>query len=91
MRVTTAELRHITWQQLGIRVALTATSEQMMDLLSYKMLARDLPTNPVNALRQELKRFIQENRDQLSLACDGDCDQHPDGMVLHCHTTLKEG
>jgi len=30
------------------------------------------------------------NQNRLSLPCDGDCYQHPDGMVLHCHTTLKE-
>jgi hypothetical protein len=88
--LTRAELRHIVWQQLGIRVSPAATVEQMQDLLSYKLYGRDLPSNPVNALRDKIVAYIQENRDRLSLPCDGNCYNHPDGMVLNCNETFKE-
>ena len=90
MHLTTAELRHIVWLQLGLRVAPSVTDAQMRDLLSYKLDARDLPPNPVNQARDEIIQYIQKNRERLSLPCDGDCYQHPDGMVLHCHATFKE-
>lgn len=90
MHLTTAELRHLCWAQLGVRVSPDTQAQQMLDLLSYKRSVRDLPANPVNPLRDQVIRFIEKNRDRLSLPCDGDCYQHPDGMVIHCHTTLKE-
>ena len=90
MRLTTVELRHIVWAQLGVRVRPDATERQMLDLLSYKESVRDLPPNPVNTLRDEIIQYIQENQNRLSMPCDGDCYKHPDGMVLHCHEMLKE-
>ncbi|MBT3328161.1 MAG: hypothetical protein HN396_18205 [Gemmatimonadales bacterium] len=90
MHLTERELRHIVWEQLGVRVAPNTPERQMLDLLSYKVSVRDLPPNPVNLLRDEVVRYIRDNQNRLSLPCDGDCYQHPDGMVLHCHTILKE-
>lgn len=91
MRLTRAELRHIMWTQMDTRVAAGVTEQQMLDILSYKSDVRSLPANPVNRLRDEIIDHIQKNKDRLSLPCDGECYQHPDGMVIHCHMALKEG
>lgn len=84
-----AELRHIVWQQLGIRVSPEVTGQQMEELLHYRLDAKDLPTNPVNDMRDQIIEFIRDNQDRLSLPCDGDCYQHTDAMVLNCHNMVR--
>ena len=73
--MTRAELRHIVWQQLGVRVSPSTTVEQMEQMLHYQLRPDDLPANPVNNLRDEIIQFIKNNRDRLSLPCGGDCYQ----------------
>lgn len=87
--LTRAELRHIVWEQLGMRVAPEVTVQQMEDLLHYRLDSQDLPANPVNDMRDQIIAFIQDNRDRLSLPCDGDCYQHADAMVLNCHNMVR--
>lgn len=87
--MTRAELRHIVWQQLGVRVSPNTTVEQMERLLHYQLQPDDLPVSPINRLRDEIIQFIENNKDRLSLPCDGDCYQHTDAMVLNCHDMVR--
>lgn len=87
--LTSAEMRHIVWEQLGIRVAPEVTVQQMEDLLHYRVDPAKLPHNPINDMRDSIMAFIQVNRDRLSLPCDGDCYQHGDVMVLNCHNLVR--
>lgn len=87
--LTRAEMRHIVWEQLGIRVAPQVTVQQMEDLLHYRIGPEGLPHNPINDMRNRIISFIRENRDRLSLPCDGDCYQHGDAMVLNCLNLLR--
>lgn len=87
--MTRAEMRHIVWQQLGVRVPPGTTVEQMERLLHYQLLPSELPRHPINDMRDEIIRFIENNRDRLSLPCGGDCYQHTDAMVLNCHDMVR--
>ena len=80
------ELRHIVWEQMGIRVSPSAQPEQLHDILQYK--TDDIPHSPINEMRDKLIAFIQKNRNKLSLPCDGNCYTHHDGQVVFCHNQL---
>tara|TARA_Y100000310_G_C20444646_1_gene697763 strand:+ start:489 stop:698 length:210 start_codon:yes stop_codon:yes gene_type:complete len=47
--------------------------------------------NPVDDLRDEVMDFIEENRDNLELSCNGICYEHSHAKVLQCHTILLRG
>lgn len=85
-----AELKHILWEQLGIRVAPTVTCTDMHLLLHYTISVRDIPENPIDEMRDKLVAFIQTHKDQLSLPCNGNCYEHSDGVVLSCYRQFKE-
>jgi len=89
MELKGAELRHIVWEQLDIRVNPNTTAEQMHALLQYETQA--IADNPINDMRNQLMSFINDNKNRLSLPCDGNCFNHADGVVLYCHTKLMEG
>lgn len=84
---TLSELRHRIWDESGIRVSHSASREQLEAFIQYK---KDVPESPVNGLRDKIISFIKQNRNRLSLSCDGDCYQHHDGVVLFCHSQLIE-
>ena len=84
------ELVDIAWKRLGVRVAPTATVEEIHNLLQYKIDEIDLPSNPVNNMREEIISFIEIYKNQLSLPCHGDCYQHSDGIVTFCYRQLIE-
>jgi hypothetical protein len=83
-----AELRHIVWRLYGIRARHDATAQHLRDLIFLKI--RQTPANPVNQYREELMRYVSENKQQLSLFCDGNCHGHTDATVLYCYTQLEE-
>lgn len=87
--MTSAELHHIVWQQLGERVPLGTTKQQLHDLLHYRLMPAQLPSSPVNPRRDEIIQFINQNVDRLSLPCNGNCYQHSDGQVLFCYEQLR--
>tara|TARA_A200000159_G_scaffold146990_1_gene153710 strand:+ start:270 stop:590 length:321 start_codon:yes stop_codon:yes gene_type:complete len=78
------ELLQAVWESTGERVDRSLSESQIKEFLSYKSVAQ----SPVNKLRDDIINFIQSNKQQLSLPCDGDCYQHHDGVVLYCHTQL---
>ena len=82
------ELRHIVWEQMGVRVSPSASPEQLHDFLQYK--TNVVPQSPINVMRDNLNEFIENNRNKLSLPCDGDCYKHHDGQVVFCHNQLME-
>ena len=84
---TQSELRHRVWDESDIRVSHSASREQIEAFIQYK---KNVPESPVNALRDEIISFINQNRNRLSLPCDGDCYQHHDGVVLFCHSQFIE-
>lgn len=88
--LTKSELTHIAWEQLGVRVAPNATSEQIHELLSYRLEEEDLPVNLVNKVRKTLVEFIQAHKEQLSLPCAGNCFDHTDGTVMSCYHQFIE-
>ena len=79
---TTAELRHLCWKQLGVRVNHTVSRKDLMSLLALKTLTT--PHNPVNIMRDKIMAYIRANKNRLSLPCDGICYNHTDGVVLAC-------
>jgi hypothetical protein len=85
---TQEELRHIVWEQMGVRACATVPDEQLHEFLQYKR--DEITPSPINKMRDELMTFIEENRNRLILPCDGDCYSHHDGVVIHCHRQLKE-
>lgn len=84
---TVAESRQRAWDIREKRVSHKATKEQIEDFIQYKGV---VPESSVNALRDELIEFINNNRNRLSLPCGGDCYQHHDGVVLFCHSQFIE-
>lgn len=58
----------------------------MDDFLMYK--AKTLPRSPVDDKRDAIIDYIKENRNRLSLYCDGNCYNHHDGVVLYCYNLL---
>lgn len=47
--------------------------------------------NPVDAMRNEVMEFVERHALILKpqLGCDGNCYNHPDGMVVHCYMNIK--
>lgn len=88
--VTNAELRTIVWEQLGIRVPLDTTREQMHDLLNYRLREADLSVNLINRMRNKIMEYIGKNHGKLSLPCHGRCYEHHDVVVLSCYRQLLE-
>lgn len=71
------------WTGLGRRVPPSFSRESMLDVVALG--PTRVPTSPVDLMRQELEEFIDRNRNNLSLPCDGRCSEHMDLIVLHCH------
>jgi hypothetical protein len=88
--LTLPELRHIAWLQLGLRVSERATAEEIHALLVYKGDRGKQEKAKINRMRDTLMTFIQENERRLSIPCNGNCYQHPDGIVAHCYEELLE-
>ena len=86
--MTKAELRHLVWLHYGIRPHHGVTKQHLDDLVLLKI--RTTPVNPVNQMRAELMAYVSENKQQLSLFCDGNCNGHTDVVVLFCYAKLKE-
>lgn len=80
------EFIQTVWDSTGRRVTRPSQEVQIEDLERYKVVEE----SPVNRKRSELIEFIQENKNRLSLPCDGDCHNHHDGVVLYCYTKLLE-
>jgi hypothetical protein len=89
-QLTKRELRQVAWSQLGVRVSPEATAEEVHSLLRYEKDPEDLPDNAVNNLRDTLISFINENKEKLSLPCNGNCYEHGDGVVTFCYRQFKE-
>ena len=87
-KVGLEELRHIVWEQMDVRVSPSADAEQLHDILQYK--TDVIPHSPINSMRDRLISFIEINRNNLSLSCDGNCYSHHDGQVVYCHNQLME-
>lgn len=87
---TRHEMQHLAWTLAGERVANNVSVAQLHALLEFTLAPEDLPRNPVNDARDELIKFIEEHRNQLSLPCQGTCYEHCDGIVLWCYAQLKE-
>ena len=86
-RAPLAELQQRVWDHTNKRVSLDIPREQIKRIIQYK---DNVPESRVNTLRDELILFIEENRNRLSLSCNGDCYQHHDGVVLSCHAQFIE-
>ena len=84
----TAELRHIAWLQLNIRVPASATAGDIHKMLRYEVGARQ--DHEVNKKRHRLMAYISANLQQLALPCDGNCFNHADGVVLFCYKQFLE-
>ena len=82
------ELRYIVWEQTDRRVCSSAKNEQLHDFLQYKTC--EVPESPINVIRNKLINYIEENKNKLSLPCDGNCYNHHDGIVVYCHSKLLE-
>jgi len=82
-----SELQQVAWETRDTRLSREHSTTQMHEFLQYKA---DVAPSPVNAMRDDLIEFITNNRNRLSLPCDGDCYQHVDGVVLFCHAALLE-
>ena len=87
LEMNKGELQQAILNERGIRVTRSHTTSQLHEILQYK---RDVSSNPVDAMRDQLIAFISENKSRLSLSCDGDCHNHTDGVVLYCHASLLE-
>ena len=82
------ELRHIAYEQLGVRVAASLSTDDIHDLLQYKTYPNQLPDNPVNQLRDRIIAFVDNHKGQLSLPCSGNCYEHSDAVVVTCYREL---
>jgi len=83
-----SELLHIVWEQMGVRACPSTPVEQLHDFLQYK--TDEVPNSALNPIRDKLTEYIKENRNKLSLPCDGNCYNHHDGVVVYCHSKLME-
>ena len=83
-----AELRHIVWKQMDVRPDPSTEVGQLHAFLQYK--TNDIPKSSIDEMREELVNFINENRNRLSLPCDGNCYEHTDGVVLACYQNYQE-
>lgn len=81
------ELETICFQQLGRWPSSSATADDIRRALRYEA---ELPPSVEDEQRKELTDFITENRDRLSLPCNGDCYAHPNFVVRWCYEDLKE-
>lgn len=77
------ELRQITWNQMGERIAHNVPPEHIEEFLAYER--KELPQSPMNKARVTLSAYIKKYENQLSLRCDGNCFAHSDGMVASCY------
>lgn len=83
------ELAHLVWRNLRVRVSPRVPVEELEQLLS---LQRDTtPQHEINRMRDQIKQFVTENRDRLSLFCDGNCYNHTDGVVVACYLKFLAG
>ena len=81
------ELLALLWEQLEIRADPSTTREEL--LTAALMESRPTQTGPINKMRDELSLFIEKNRLELSLECDGACYEHTDATVMLCHRQLQ--
>ena len=87
-RLTLPELRHIVWEQLGIRAPLTTPPIKLHNLLDYTIAAEDLASGLINSMRDKITEYILGHEGRLSLPCHGQCYEHSDGVVLNCYIEL---
>jgi hypothetical protein len=80
------ERRQIVWDQLGLRIGYNIPPDDVEQLLAYDI--AEVPDSPMNGARDDIMSFINNNRDRLSLRCDGNCYAHSDGMVTNCYRQL---
>ena len=86
--MTKAELRHLVWRHYGIRADHRASKEHLQALILLTRQAT--PSNRVNDMRDDLIRYVERNKNRLSLFCNGDCYHHTDAVVLYCYFQLEE-
>lgn len=84
--LTVEELRHIAYEQLGVRVPLTASPEEIHALLQYE--THEIAENPVDVLRDRMIAFMARHEGRLSLPCSGDCYEHSDAVAIACYREL---
>lgn len=82
------ELRQLVYVHYNIRVHPNAPKEHLVALLSLDRLTT--PQHEMNKIRDQIKEFVRDNKDRLSLFCDGDCYKHSDAVVLDCYKNFLE-
>lgn len=87
--VNSNELRHLVYKFYGVRVHPNAPREHLLKLLNME--TRRTAQHELNNVRNRIQKFVTENKDRLSLFCDGNCYQHSDGVVLSCYKYFMEG
>lgn len=86
-KLSRRELDQICYNQRGRWPADHCTDQEVHDFLHYKV---DLPPSREDAQRATLKAYIAENRECITLLCDGDCSAHCNLIVRMCYKEFKE-
>jgi len=81
-----AELRQMAYNSLGYWPPLELTRSQIVDLLCYKLSVNEASVSDVlREWRKEMRAFIVQNDNLLSLPCHKECWRCHDIRVLQCH------
>ncbi len=87
------ELRTLLFDLTGLRPHANFPVVQIQEFFRYNQNVAALKdahaSNVANELRDIVMRFIAENRNELSLACDGNCYAHSDAVVAGCYEELQ--
>lgn len=87
------ELRAMLFELTGLRPHANFPSLQIREFFRYNANVAAIKeadrTNIANELRGIVMRFIAENKNELSLACHGDCRLHSDAVVAGCYEELQ--
>jgi hypothetical protein len=82
------ELKHLVYQNYGIRVHPAATEQHMVALLNLE--ERVTPAHGINDIRDKVMLFIDSHKGRLAISCDGNCYDHTDATVLGCYKKYLE-
>ena len=85
-RASKTEIAQIIKNNLGYWPHPDTSKEEALEALDFRV--PDPRRSPVDKMRQDIVAYIEENEGRLSMKCDGNCWDHPDGVVVACHLLL---